>query len=83
MKNNDSYIGVTVLKRLITKWKEDAEKVEKLTSHIESKHQRQTANHFLIQLYKCIGDAEAELKNCEYEQTKFMKQNDIANPDNF
>ncbi len=59
-----SFMSVVALERLIKKWNGDAEKIKELTNAKESKHQRQVANHFLIQLYKCIGDAEVELKNC-------------------
>jgi len=59
-----SFMSVVALERLIKKWNEDAEKIKTLTEVKESKHQREVANHFLIQLYKCIGDAESELKNC-------------------
>jgi len=59
-----SFMSVVALERLIKKWNEDADKIKLLTDVKETKHQREVANHFLIQLYKCIGDAEAELKNC-------------------
>ncbi len=59
-----SFKGEDALERLIKKWYEESAKIEELTKPTESKHQRQVANHFLIQLYKCIGDAEVELKNC-------------------
>jgi len=60
-----SFMSVVALERLIKKWYQDVEKIKELTNpQAASKHQRQVANHFLIQLYKCIGDAETELKNC-------------------
>ena len=59
-----SFMSVVALERLIKKWYAEAALIEELTKPSESKHQRQVANHFLIQLYKCIGDAEAELENC-------------------
>ena len=59
-----SFAGEAALERLIKKWYSDAAKIEPLTNLKNSKHQREVANHFLIQLYKCIDDAEVELKNC-------------------
>ena len=60
-----SFMAKSILERLIKKWKGDYEKILELTDKKrESKHQIQTANHFLIQLENCIKDAEWELKNC-------------------
>jgi len=70
-ENANSDLGVgsfsdkSKLEYLIKKWEVEADIIKEMADNVKNgKKPRETYNHFLIQLLKCIGDAKVLLKNC-------------------
>lgn len=60
-----SFNDKSKLEYLIEKWEVEADIIKEMTDNVKNgKKPRETYNHFLIQLLKCIGDAKVALKNC-------------------
>jgi hypothetical protein len=54
-----------LLEYLIKKLEVDAATIKAMADDVKNgKKARETFNHFLIQLLKCIGDTKVVLKNC-------------------
>jgi hypothetical protein len=59
-----SFSDKSKLEYLIKKWEVDADTIKAMVDDVNNgKKPRETYNHFLIQLLKCIGDAKVALKN--------------------
>ena len=62
---NGGFSDGVKLERLVKKWKAESDIIKGMVDDVKNgKKPRTVYNHFLIQLLKCIGDAEVELKNC-------------------